>query len=889
MARTSISDRWVLLGLALLALLGCSKAAPVVDAGLPDSTFTPLPHVMAAGSPAYPYTINGLDAGIAPHLFLGQCDAGLVWANGGPGSDGGCVAAGGGGGSSFDAGIPQALFVNVNSGSNANSCTQQAPCQTLAHATTVAESFSPTMATAVNIYASPGTYAENVVCYPGVNYIGQAPIGAQDNVQFGAGTDGGGYTVSANVAAFSASTDVAPTCGIVNVWINSALAVDVHAATGGAAYIVLVNSSLNFPGTDVFTGGNTYNSALITAGGYFLDNTLTVTNASLQTFSTPFYSTYLNVESTHAYVSVQLFGSPVGGVAQSTSVSLATEGPDGGSGNVVWQSMGSPFGASVLAEHGPGVAFATTDPLPSDITTTAGAVYPTVAGLWPVQNLGGCTVGSQIAGFNAFGTAGECWTVSGDSTAVAAGVWTNVGLNGKALPPLDAGYLYYSGSAWEFNSGSTTSVTGTGLWYSASGTLGSAAVTLSQDVTPSALASNNLPITVTQLQDGEVTCGASTGTLTCATGATKCGLSQTGTTGATPTTMWIAAQASSNGNANGSIVDVDLGALAGSGTPGFFIVTEAGGANQIFGVGRNPNAHQVGLMSTDPSYPAPGNYGWAQYSGNIIMNAQFGGTIARSVNGSTRETLASTGDSFTSCPIITDGASYLSLGDYIDWQAGATWLEEQDPPASVASGNGTAGTLKTTLSQAGGATTAVNTFGGTGASALNVAGVGGDAFAATATAGNGGVYGTYGGVAGGYDAGAGSGNPGVNGWWATGYSDGGAAGTVTLATIGNVGLGLPPATVALGGDAGSTYTFTVPQYAYPHIAITGTQTSALTLVYPASIQGCWFTDFSGLTVTTTVSVKASGGSPLALGGITSGLNDMVIVCVAGGTTITAIQ
>ncbi len=118
MARTSISS--LLLG---LALAGCTPSAPPADAGPADSTVThdAPPHVVAAGSPAYPYTINGLDAGIAPHLFLGQCDAGLVWANGGPGSDGGCVSAGGGsGGFDGSAGAltnanPAGQFQDINS------------------------------------------------------------------------------------------------------------------------------------------------------------------------------------------------------------------------------------------------------------------------------------------------------------------------------------------------------------------------------------------------------------------------------------------------------------------------------------------------------------------------------------------------------------------------------------------------------------------------------------------------------------------------------------------------------------------------------------------------------------------------------------------------------
>src|ERR1700722_3929004 len=52
--------------------------------------------------PTGPALVNGLDAGTwqtPPGIVLPQCEAGTVWANGGPGTDGGCVVAGGGGSS----------------------------------------------------------------------------------------------------------------------------------------------------------------------------------------------------------------------------------------------------------------------------------------------------------------------------------------------------------------------------------------------------------------------------------------------------------------------------------------------------------------------------------------------------------------------------------------------------------------------------------------------------------------------------------------------------------------------------------------------------------------------------------------------------------------------
>jgi lysophospholipase L1-like esterase len=74
-----------LLVLAAVIAIGCSSR----------ETPTP-PHAVGASLPfAFPIgpaSVNGLDAGTYPSLALPACDAGLVWANGGPGTDGGCVS-----------------------------------------------------------------------------------------------------------------------------------------------------------------------------------------------------------------------------------------------------------------------------------------------------------------------------------------------------------------------------------------------------------------------------------------------------------------------------------------------------------------------------------------------------------------------------------------------------------------------------------------------------------------------------------------------------------------------------------------------------------------------------------------------------------------------------
>lgn len=71
-----------------------------------------------------------------------------------------------------------------------------------------------------------------------------------------------------------------------------------------------------------------------------------------------------------------------------------------------------------------------------------------------------------------------------------------VGILDHALPSLSLGYMYWNGSAWVFQTPSSASVSGTGLWYSASGVLNSAAVGFSGDATLGALSGGNLPLTL---------------------------------------------------------------------------------------------------------------------------------------------------------------------------------------------------------------------------------------------------------------------------------------------------------------------------------------------------------------------------------------------------------
>ena len=102
--------------------------------------------------------------------------------------------------------------------------------------------------------------------------------------------------------------------------------------------------------------------------------------------------------------------------------------------------------------------------------------------------------------------------VTGDVafSASSPGATEVVGLLSHTLPGLATGFLEWTGSAWAFGAGGGTSITGTGLWYSASGALDSAAVTLAGDVTQGALSGSNVPLTVAKIQGNTVTSGALT-------------------------------------------------------------------------------------------------------------------------------------------------------------------------------------------------------------------------------------------------------------------------------------------------------------------------------------------------------------------------------------------
>jgi hypothetical protein len=129
--------------------------------------------------------------------------------------------------------------------------------------------------------------------------------------------------------------------------------------------------------------------------------------------------------------------------------------------------------------------------------------------------------------------------------------------------------LEYNSGAYSWASGGGgASVTGTGLWYSASGSLNSAAVTLSQDVTPGSLSSSNLPITVTQARNGAIGFGTQ-GQITCAAADTTCEFLQAAqTSDLAPPAVTISAAGPYSGastNTTSGDVVINIPASVGSG------------------------------------------------------------------------------------------------------------------------------------------------------------------------------------------------------------------------------------------------------------------------------------------------------------------------------------
>jgi hypothetical protein len=119
-------------------------------------------------------------------------------------------------------------------------------------------------------------------------------------------------------------------------------------------------------------------------------------------------------------------------------------------------------------------------------------------------------------------------------------------------------------------------------------------------------------VTCSGLQNQEIVAGASTGTLTCAAGATACGEAQADTSSVTPATETFTAQKSTNANGNGGAQSFVLPAPAGTGSPSNWMFKQGGSIIGAMGTPpgtSNPYAGYFGIWGGTPAAsPSVTNY-----------------------------------------------------------------------------------------------------------------------------------------------------------------------------------------------------------------------------------------------------------------------------------------
>lgn len=132
-----------------------------------------------------------------------------------------------------------------------------------------------------------------------------------------------------------------------------------------------------------------------------------------------------------------------------------------------------------------------------------------ITGLLPLTNLAYGTAGQFLVTHSGSSGPAEYKSITGDVSASTStpGQLTVVALQNNEVSstaPSDGFSLVWSAgsSMWVPTFiGSPSTVTGTGFWFATSGTLNSAAITLTGDISQGGLSSNDIPVTVTGLQN----------------------------------------------------------------------------------------------------------------------------------------------------------------------------------------------------------------------------------------------------------------------------------------------------------------------------------------------------------------------------------------------------
>jgi hypothetical protein len=420
-------------------------------------------------------------------------------------------------------------------------------------------------------------------------------------------------------------------------------------------------------------------------------------------------------------------------------------------------------------------------------TAVSGDVSISSTGVTTVGAIQGNTVtsGALTKGQFFVATSTSNWaatSLSGDvsESGSTAGLLTVVALQGNAVANTSPSNGYVL--AWNSGTSKWTptvlptlpSVTGTGLWYSSSGSLNSAAITLDGDVSEGALSGSNVPLTVTGIQGNTVSSGA---------------LTEGQFLVATSTSNWAATSLSGDVAESNSTP----GKLTVVGLYGYALANTAPTPNYILtwsGSSWGPAANAGSITwANDLSSSTNTN----QYVSGISGSSGTAGTVT-----------------------LGDGTHNLSL-------TGVTSLQSTPPTISLSgsAGYAAAGTA--------GAGSPININGGNGATASSGTSTGGAGGALTISAGGGGNgEGTSqnGGVGGGLILGSGSGGVATSG------GTNGATGKITLwlgsatpEVVYDLNVTTASTLTILHGDGASNVAWT---------SVTSTQTTAPTLSFKGS-------------------------------------------------------
>lgn len=378
---------------------------------------------------------------------------------------------------------------------------------------------------------------------------------------------------------------------------------------------------------------------------------------------------------------------------------------------------------------------------------------------WPFE-LGTST--DQLIVTNHAGTDTAAITAAGD-LAYASSSFTVTGIQTRPVastaPTNGQALVWNSGAGqWQPGSAGTTGPTGTGLWYSTSGTLNSAAITLTGDLSQGTLSGSNVPEYVQSISGasgsgGAVTLGA-TVVLTASAGAGGLSLGS-----------WTGATTLPTGNLSWAGASAKTLSLVGAST-----FTLTGGATSTWSV-------TSGNLTVDAA--ATLNLGTTNATGVAIGNTSNNGSITLSTKGGGGYSVTGAAGGTFTFNIGNGSGDYLWLGaqgsnaavehlptglTFQNAVSTPTW--QQTALASTAAGAGAAGQNAAFYAQAGQASTHSNSNGGVGGNVNLYPGPGGS----PGTGGN-------------------PGNPGIVNVY------GGSAGSTLMASLGDYG--------AAGGSIGS--------------------------------------------------------------------------------------